>query len=76
MKDKFKLIGKNKPSYTVLAKEIPHVGKPFKYTIISKESKRVEKRSKIVLHVTSFGMDTYQVETEDSIYYTAIEYSS
>ena len=76
MKDKFKAIVKNKPSYTVLAKKVPTIGNPFNYTTISKDSKRIQQCSKSVLNVTSFGMDTYRVETEDSIYYTAIEYSS
>ena len=76
MKVNFGTIDKRKPSYTVLCKEVPTIGKPFKYAIISKDSKRIQQCSKIVLHVNSFGMDTYRVETEDSIYYTAIEYYS
>ena len=75
MKDKRTPVDK-KPSYAVFAKDTPLVGMPFKYTIISKDSERLNKLSKPVICVTNIGTDAYRVETEDIIYYTAIEYSS
>ena len=73
MKVKYRPIDKTKPSYTVLAKEIPTMGKPFKYTTISKDSKILDKWSKIVIGITIIGTDAYRVETEDSIYNILVE---
>lgn len=73
MKVKYKPIDTTKPSYAVFVKDIPLIGMPFKYTTISKDSKRIEAWSKIVICITIIGTNAYRVETEDRIYNIIVE---
>ena len=68
MKVNYKPINTTKPSYAVFVNDIPLIGMPFKYTTVSKDSKRLDIWSKIVICITIIGTDAYRVETEDSIY--------
>ena len=73
MKVNYEPIDTTKPCYAVFVKDIPLIGMPFKYTTISNDSKRLDTWSKIVMCISIIGVDAYQVETEDGVYYAAIE---